>query len=182
MVSRLEYSTLTEVARVCGIALLMASTTTAIIHQPSYASSPTFQCDKSQGKPVTFVRIGDGTKRPIIRWGEEKFFSSKLTALERCKQVSYRFQQNYDSGNLKTIISGKINGYPVVCAAVSTNDVCTRKTVLFTLKRGSNARLAAERLLDQRGLASGKIQNQSSDDTQIYIDFDTFLNNIKPEP
>ena len=182
MVSRLEHSTLTKVARLSGIALLMASTTTVIIHQPSYASSPTFQCAKSQGKPVTFVRIGDGTKRAIIRWGEEKFFSSKLTALERCKQVSYRFQQNYDSGNLKTIISGKINGYPVVCAAVSTNDVCTSKTVLFTLKQGSNAKLAAERLLDQRGLASGKIPNQNSDNTQIYVDFDTFLNNIQPEP
>ncbi len=182
MVSRLEYSTLAKVARASGIALLMASTTTVIIHQPSYASSPTFQCAKSQGKPVTFVRIGDGRKRPIIRWGEEKFFSSKLTALERCKQVSYRFQQNYDSGNLRTIISGKVNGYPVVCAALSTNDVCTSKTVLFTLKPGSNARRAAERLLDQRGLASGKIQNQNGDDTQVYIDFDTFLNNVQPEP
>ncbi|WP_375513420.1 COP23 domain-containing protein [uncultured Nostoc sp.] len=84
------------------------------------------------------MRRGDGKQIPIIHWGEEKFFSSKLTPLERCKQVSYRFQQNYDSGNLKTIISGKVNGYPVVCAAVSTNDVCTSKTILFTLKRGSN--------------------------------------------
>ncbi|MDF5712151.1 MAG: COP23 domain-containing protein [Nostoc sp. S4] len=173
---------MTKVARVSGIALLMASTTTAIIHQPSYAGSSTFQCAKSQGKPTTFVRMEDGRKIPIIRWSDEKFFSSRLTALERCKQVSYRFQQNYDSGNLRTIISGKINSYPVVCAAVSTNDVCTNKTVLFTLKPGSNARQAAERLLDKRGLASGKIQNQNSDDTQIYVDFDTFLNNIQPEP
>ncbi|MEH1874601.1 hypothetical protein [Nostoc sp.] len=40
MVSRLEHSTLTKVARLSGIALLMASTTTVIIHQPSYAALP----------------------------------------------------------------------------------------------------------------------------------------------
>ncbi|BAY27617.1 hypothetical protein NIES2100_74420 [Calothrix sp. NIES-2100] len=181
MVGNLVSSILTKGARVSGVALLMASTTTVIMHQPSYASSPAFRCAKSQGKPATVVYTEDGLPRPIIRWSDEKFFSSKLTALERCKQVSYRFQQNYDSGNLRTIISGTVNGYPVVCAAVSTNDVCTSKSVLFTLKRGANARLAAERLLDRRGLASGRILNQNNDDTQIYVDFDTFLNNIPPE-
>lgn len=117
----------------------------------------------------------------MIRWVSSKDFSPNLTALERCKQVSYRFQRSYDNGTLRTIITGTINDYPVVCAAVSTNDACTEKTLLFTLKRGSNARLAVEKLLDQRGLAAGKIQDQSSDDTQLYIDFDTYLNSIQTE-
>lgn len=182
MVGRLVSSPLTKVARFSGLALLMTLTTSVIIHQPSYAGRQTFNCAVSKGKPTTFVRTEDGRKIPIIRWGTDKIFPSKLTPLERCQQVSYRFQQNYDSGNLRTLISGNVNGYPVVCAAVSTNDTCTRTTVLFTLKRGANARLAAERLLDQRGLASGRIINQSSDDTQIYVDFETFLHNIPPEP
>jgi Circadian oscillating protein COP23 len=182
MVGKLVSSTLTKGARISGVALLMAFTTTVIMHQPSYAGSPTFDCRQSQGKPTTFVHTEDRIPKPIIRWSDEKFFASKLTPLERCKQVSYRFQQNYDSGNLRTIISGKVNGYPVVCAAVNTNDVCTSKTVLFTLKRGANARLAAERLLDRRGLASGRIVNQTGDDTQIYVDFEAFLNNATPEP
>jgi hypothetical protein len=73
-----------------------------------------------------------------------------------------------------------MNGYPVVCAGASTNDTCTSRTVLFTLRRGSNPRKAAEALLDQRGLASGRIQNQNGDNTQIYVDFDTFLENVQP--
>lgn len=54
-------------------------------------------------------------------------------------------------------------------------------TVLFTLKPGSNAKVVVQSLFDRRALASGQIQNQSNDDTQIYIDFDTYLNNLQPE-
>lgn len=68
-----------------------------------------------------------------------------------------------------------------MCAVVSTNDVCSDRTVLFTPKPGSNAKLVVQSLFVRRALASGQIQNQSNDDTQIYIDFDTYLNNLQPE-
>ena len=118
----------------------------------------------------------------IIRWVSSKYFSSKLTPLQRCQEVSYRFQRSSDNGTLKTLITGTLNGQPVVCAGASTNDTCTEKTLLFTLKRGSNAKQAVERLLDRRALAAGQIQNQSSDNTQIYIDFDTYLNSVATQP
>lgn len=68
-----------------------------------------------------------------------------------------------------------------MCAVVSTNDACSDRTVLFTPKPGANAKLVVQSLCDRRALASGQIQNQSNDDTQIYIDFDTYLNNLQPE-
>lgn len=179
MVSRLVSSTLTKVTKISGIALLMAFSAAVMTSQPSYANRQTFKCAMNQGQPATFVRTGDRREIPIIRWGNGNFYYSKLSPLQRCQQVSRRFQQNYDSGNLRTIISGTMNGYPVVCAAASTNDSCNSRTVLFTLKRGSNPRKAVEALLDQRGLASGRIQNQNGDNTQIYIDFDTFLENVQ---
>jgi hypothetical protein len=116
----------------------------------------------------------------MIRWVES--FSPKMSPLERCKQVSYRFQRNYDQGVLNTIITGKMNGHPVVCAAESTNDDCTERTLLFTLKPGTNAKRVVERLLDRNALAAGKILNQSTDNTQIYIDFNIYLHSLPSEP
>lgn len=176
MTFRLLSQTLTHVA-ICGITLLTTFTTTAQ-PQPSYASNPKFFCAQSKGVPVTFVRREDGRNVPMIRWVSS--FSS-LTPLQRCREVSRRFQRSYDNGTLKTIITGTLNKQSVVCAVVSTNDACSDRTVLFTLKPGANAKLVVQSLFDRRALASGQIQNQSNDDTQIYIDFDTYLNNLQPE-
>ncbi len=123
---------LTKVARVCGIALLTTFTTTAIIYQHSYASSTTFFCAKTKGYPVTFAKTWDGRNTPMIRWVSSTYFSSNLAPLVRCQQVAQRFQRSYDNGTLKKIISGTLNGYPVICAAINTGDACTTHTLLFT--------------------------------------------------
>ena len=175
MALKLLSLTLTHVA-ICGLAMLV--TTTTAQPQPSYASKPKFSCAKSKDVPVTFASREDGRKVPMIRWVSS--FSS-LTPLERCQQVSKRFQRSFENGTLKTIITGTLNKQSVVCAVVSTNDACSSNTVLFTLKPGANAKDVVKRLFDRRALASGEIQNQSKDDTQIYIDFDTYLNNLQPE-
>jgi hypothetical protein len=173
---------LTKVARVSGVALLTIFTTTAIIHQPSYADGTTFFCAKSKGVPVTYAKTQNGRRIPMIRWVSSNYFSSDLTPLVRCKQVAQRFQKNYDNGSLKNIITGTLKDYPVVCAAVSRNDDCTSDTLLFTLKRGANATHAVESLLDRRALGAGKVQQQSGDNTQILIDFNIYLNSVPEEP
>jgi Circadian oscillating protein COP23 len=172
---------LTRFLTIFGIASLTAFSVNALINQPSYAIKATFFCEMKNSVPTTFVSTSDGKKIAMIRWVSQDYFSKDLSPLGRCQQVSRRFQKNLDNGTLRTIVTGTLNGLPVVCAAVSTNDRCTNSTMLFTLKRGANARLAVERLLDRRGLASGKIQNQSNDDTQIYVDFDTYLNSVPAE-
>jgi hypothetical protein len=170
---------LSKVFKTSGVALLATFTTITIFHQPSYGDRILFSCKVTKNTPTTYVRTSLGQEIPIIRW-VQNFFPG-ITPLERCRQVSRKFQVNADQGFLKTITTGKINGYPVVCAAKSTNDSCTSQTVLFTLKPGTNPKIAVERLLDRRGLAAGKVSNQSSDDNQIYVDFETYLYNIPPE-
>jgi Circadian oscillating protein COP23 len=174
MAFKLLSLTLTNVA-ICGLAMLV---TTTIAPQLSYAGNRKFSCAQSGGVPATFASREDGRTVPIIRWA---YSFSSLTPLQRCQQVSDRFQRSYDNGTLKTIITGTLNKQPVVCAVVSTNDACSSSNVLFTLKPGSNPRDVIKRLFDRRALASGEIQNQSRDDTQIYIDFDTYLNSLQPE-
>ncbi|OKH14085.1 hypothetical protein NIES592_12295 [Fischerella major NIES-592] len=182
MSNRLLSPMLTKVVRFCGIALLTTLTTTTIIHQPSYASSTTFFCAKSKGVPVTYAKTQNGRRIPMIRWVSSNYFPSDLTPLVRCQQVAYRFQKNYDNGSLKNIISGTLQNYPVVCVAVSRNDDCTSDTLLFTLKRGANARQAVESLLNRHALAAGKVQQQSGDNTQILVDFNIYLNSLPEEP
>ena len=177
MVYKLLNPALRKVARVYKIVLLTVFTATTI-NQPSYANNIKFFCEQSKGIPTTFARREDGRKIPIIRWVSSYSF---LTPLQRCQEVSRRFQRSYDNGTLKTITTGMINEHSVICAVVSTNDACTNPNVLFTLKPGDNGKVVLERLLDRRSLAGSMIQNQSSDDSQIYIDFETYLNYLQPE-
>ncbi|AKG23728.1 COP23 domain-containing protein [Calothrix sp. 336/3] len=150
--------------------------------EASWANSTKFKCEK-KGKNdyITYAVNTDGRRTPMIRWNSD-YFSPEWKPEKRCSDVSRRFQRGYDNGTLRTIITGKINGYPVVCGVPSTSDTCNRNNMLFTLKRGANAKQAVEKLLDRRALSAGKIQNQSSDDTEIHLDFDIYLNNLSPEP
>jgi Circadian oscillating protein COP23 len=169
---------LAKSVKVSTIALLSASAIAVTINQPSQAVSTDFFCGTNKGTPTTFARTSDGKKLPIIRWTSQL---SGLSPQQRCQAVSRKFQKNFDNGTLITIISGTINKQPVICAAASTNDVCTESTVLFTLKPGSNPRKVIQSLFDRRALASGEIQNQSSDDSHIAIDFDAYLSGLTAE-
>ncbi|MBW4615008.1 MAG: COP23 domain-containing protein [Desmonostoc vinosum HA7617-LM4] len=180
MKHRLFVQVLAGVTRAFAIATLILSSTVAT-NQPTDANGITFFCGKDKGIPATKARIQRGD-RTIVRWVSDDYFPRDLTPQKRCTQVSRRFQKNLDNQNLKTIITGTLNKQPVVCAAVSTNDTCTNSTLLFTLKRGANPRLAMQRILDRRGLERGEILNQSSDNTQIYIDFNTYINSLSVEP
>lgn len=162
------------------IASLSAFTTTAIINQPSYASGTTFYCGKSKGVPITFARTQDGRNVPMIKWVSLDYFSKEWTNERRCKEVSRRFQRSYDNGTLKYIKTGTLRGETVVCAAASQNAACTDSTLLFTLKRGSNAKLTMRRLLNRRGLVAGNVLNETSEDA-VNIIFDEYLNNATDE-
>ncbi|PHJ65240.1 hypothetical protein VF14_14365 [Nostoc linckia z18] len=168
--------------RLIGIvtAALSAFTTTATINQPSYASGTTFYCAKSNGVPITFARTQDGRKVPMIRWVSQDYFPKEWTNERRCQEVSRRFQRSYDNGTLKYIKTGTLRGETVVCAAPNQNAACTNSTLLFTLKRGSNAKLTMRRLLNRRGLVAGNVLNETSEDT-VNIIFDEYLNNATDE-
>ncbi|MBD2775756.1 COP23 domain-containing protein [Iningainema tapete] len=141
-----------------GVAIALSATAT--LNQPSYAQGATFYCDKSNGVPTTFARTQDGKNLPMIRWVTDYFQGTSLTPLRRCQEVSRRFQSNYDNGTLRYIKAGMLKGLPVVCAAAQLDATCTDRTLLFTLKAGSNPDATARQLFDRRALAAGQIVNQ----------------------
>ncbi len=164
-----------------GVAI--AFSTTATLNQASYAEGATFYCGKSNGEPTTFVRTQDGKKLPMIRWVSDYF--TGLTPQQRCQQVSRRFQRSYDNGTLRYIKAGMLNGQPVVCAASEKNAACTDRTLLFTLKRGSDPDATARQLFDRRALAAGNTVNQSGGDKSnepVNIDVEAYLYFTSSQP
>lgn len=151
-------------------------------HLPSHAQTATFFCGSSGGVPVTYARTPRGNI-PMIRWLDNSSFGGNWNRQRRCEDVSQRFQRNYDNGTMQTIATGRLNGYPVVCAASSQDEPCTENTLLFTLKSGANASRVVQRLLDKRGLAAGTLVNQSAceGDCPTYINFETYLSTATPE-
>ena len=166
------------VTRTVTLASLTVLATTAVSNQPSYAGSATFYCGQSKGVPVTFARTQDGRKRAIIHWTSNAYFPPPWTAQRRCEEVSRRFQRSYDNGTLKNINPGVLKNQPVICAGTRLNAPCTDNNLLFTLKRGSDPSVTLSRLLDQRGLAAGRILSE----TGFNVDFQLFLENATVEP
>ncbi|WP_246162666.1 MULTISPECIES: COP23 domain-containing protein [Brasilonema] len=169
---------LTWSVRVFSLATLTTIATTITLNQPSYAESPTFSCGKSNGVPTTFVRTQDGKDLPVIRWFSKYFSGTGLTPEQRCLEVSRRFQRSYDNGTLRYIKPGTLKGQPVVCAVAEKSAACTDTTLLFTLKRDSDADATARQLFDRRALAAGKTVNQNGGDRSndpVNIDVEAYL-------
>ncbi len=171
---------LTWGVRVFGVGMLTTFITTTILNQPSFARNAVFRCDtgrfKGKSVPTTFVLTQDGRKRPLIYWDSPYF--PGLTPLERCQQVSYRFQRSYDNGTLRYIKTGILNRQPVVCATAERNAPCTNNNFLFTLKPGSDPDATARQLFDRRALAAGNATNQSGGEASndpVSIDIEAFL-------
>jgi hypothetical protein len=157
-------------------ALTAIGTTTAVV-QPSWAGSATFFCGIRNGIPSTYAKTPRGNAK-IISWVGNSF-PPPWTPMQRCLEVSRRFERNYANGLLKTIKTGTLRGNSVVCAARSQSDPCTDRTLLFTLKPGSNPNFTVRRLLDRNGLAAGNVLLESTctEDCPIYVNVDTFLDN-----
>lgn len=174
---------LTRFTRGLGVVALTAISTSAILNQPADAGGTTFLCGttkyQNRNVPATFARAQDGKRVLMIRWVERDYYGEQWSSQRRCREVSRRFQRSYDHGTLKYITEGIINGKPVICAPVSAVDSCTEKTILFTLKQGANAKEVLQQLLDRRGLAAGRVLNETN--RSYIIDVDFYLNNAQSE-
>jgi Circadian oscillating protein COP23 len=162
--------------------LVVSISTIALFCQPSRAGNNSFFCANVNRQPVTLVRTPRGNVS-LVRWTSNNYFSPPWTAQKRCQEVARRFQRNYDNGTLKYINTGTLNGEPVVCAAVNKDDACTNRTLLFTLKRGSDADATLQRLMDRRGLASGYVLSETgpgSVDMERYLEGASVEKNVSP--
>jgi hypothetical protein len=177
----LSYQRLREISRTynpTGIAysltitLLATTATTIAFNQPSYGESTTFFCAVSKKIPVTFARTVDGKKIPMIRWVSK---NSSLTPMQRCIEVSRKFQKSYDNGSLANIKTGTIRREKVICAPIRVNEACTNSNLLFTLKPGSGPSLTLQRLLNTRASASNGLEESGGNSSETSINIDTFL-------
>ncbi len=71
---------------------------------------------------------------------------SITTSVLFCQPSRAGNESFFNSGTLKYISTGIMNAEPVVCAAVNQDDTCTNRTLLFTLKQGSDADATLKKL------------------------------------
>ncbi len=141
-----------------------------------------FYCgiNNSDNSPATLVQHPNRGEVVFINWKSNYFGASGWTPGKRCTEVSQRFQKYQQQGSLNYVVSGSMNGYPVVCAANSPNEGCNGR-LLFTLQKGTNPNIVIEQIyarnidansdpLDQE--AGGLLVNSSG---KIVLHVDSFL-------
>jgi len=102
-----------------------------------------FFCGTDEGKPATIARLqenGKTTLKTLIIWEIDDF--KGYPPEKRCTLVSQKFQDNQNTGNLKYIVSGKANTWPVLCASKQNYNYivdCPDSNVLMTLLPGDDS-------------------------------------------
>lgn len=157
----------------------------ASVQSPVRTSRITFECHTSAttNLPTTYAITPQGA-RPLIRWNSEYFSEAGYTPQVRCQQVAAKFQSFADSGQLKYLTAGAVNGQSAICVANTPSSPCTASTVLFTLKPGSDANERLRKLFNlSAGSASSAdiLYESSAQDDSAYIDFDKYLSSTTIE-
>jgi hypothetical protein len=62
--------------------------------------------------------------------------------------VTQKFQKAYDEGRFNYLTTGRVKGYPIICAISRTDDPCDGNSQLFTLKPHDNPDLVLQQLMD----------------------------------
>lgn len=167
-------------------AALVAVGATIAFEQPSQAQTR-FECmpprispNQTQW-PTTYAFTAEGLK-PVIRWNSQAFSQAGYTPMERCRQVTERFNTLYERPEgIGIITTGYLNGLPVVYSPVHGGERANRDNLLFTLKKNEDAALTVQKLFDVRAGAAGALFESSADGDSITIDFKKFLENTPVE-
>lgn len=148
---------------------LLTASGSIVANSPVYSQEPLFSCDTSGGVPATVVQSPKHGSVKIIEWKTTEF-GDKFSPEARCNAVSQKFQQYAMAGTLKYFTTGSVNRQPVICAVASKNAPCNSQSMLYTLKKGTNARTTLKQLLDLRSGSSNSALNET--ESRIYVDFD----------
>ena len=116
-----------------------------------------FFCGTDGGEPATIARLsqnnGNTIPKTLIIWKIDDF--KGYPPEKRCRLVSQKFQDNQNTGNLKYIVSGKANSWPVLCASKQNYNYivdCPDPNVLMTLLQGDDSQEMIRKL---EGLNTG---------------------------
>ena len=158
--------------------LVFASSLGVVCSQVSSAATPgPFSCDQSNPQEPKTVAYGT----PIINWNSHEFDESGYTPLQRCLEVSDKFNSFRENGQLDYITAGIVNDLPVVCAA-APGDSCNGKNQLFTLSSKNRENLAEvlQTLFDSRYGVKDSVVNES--EPRLYIDVNKMLSSLHSSP
>jgi hypothetical protein len=109
-----------------------------------------YTCLERNGKSTTVVDTRRG-RIELIVWQSNFFQGSGWDPQSRCEEVSSRFQQFSDTGELRYVTTGKINGYNVICVADSERpqqNICQNNGLLITLEPNDNPEQVKNELFD----------------------------------
>jgi hypothetical protein len=164
-----------------GLTSVTFASFTALLGQPSFAADASFFCGISpEGTPTTYAKTQWGD-RPMIRW--VSWTLSGYSPLQRCKEVSGRFQTYRNNGTLRYITTGFMNNRPVVCVSSQNGGGC--QGLLFTLKPNESASRVVQRLFDlgEGAAASPLFESSGSggDASAISLDVDQLVNSKPAE-
>lgn len=134
---------------IAGCALIAALGTSALT-QPATASPAaekySASCDTSRKVPRTVVAVNGKTAGTIFHWKSKVFDKAGYDALLRCRIVSPKINNFFESEGKLYIKNGTMNNLPVICLTNSVDGAC--QETLFTLKPGQDGRKTLEKLLD----------------------------------
>jgi Circadian oscillating protein COP23 len=99
----------------------------------------TFQCNKRKSIPATIAKIQDSGELLLILWSSDFFKPAGYNAQVRCNQVSARFAAYSKDASPIYLMTGKMNGQPVICLTSKDDGRCGEgislsNGLLFTLK------------------------------------------------
>jgi len=151
---------------------------TATMTQSGEAQSRNrYFCAIRGGVPTTLARTPRGNV-PMISWVSHL---GGRDPLQRCQEVTQRFQNFSNNGMLRFLRSGTLNGQPVLCVARFRGGTCDSNAVLITLGSGQNPQLVRQQLIDIGSRAnSGPIRLRSNDvifyeEGEPYVNIDKLL-------
>ena len=163
---------------ILGLGIMVGAIATSI--QSSLAEQK-FACDEAQLSTSVQSHWGE---LPMIRWSDNSF-APPYTPLERCREVTDRFNTFHSNGTLKYMSTGTMNNYPVICVAGYKGGDCLPEGLLITLRQGRDPDIALKRILDSRIWSTSKTVQLSSEnenglvsevDGKVFVDVEGLLN------
>ncbi|MGK7947133.1 MAG: COP23 domain-containing protein [Microcystaceae cyanobacterium] len=138
-----------------------------------------YTCVSKQGIPRTVVDTKRG-KIELIIW-ESQVFGSQWSPESRCQEVTQRFQDFSDAGNLRYVTTGKMNGYNVICVGDQRTNgyTCDRDGLLITLQPSDHPPSVMKDLFDVNNRVSkGPLRRLGPRPRRFVINLDEFLDDV----
>ncbi|OCR02028.1 hypothetical protein BCD67_07580 [Oscillatoriales cyanobacterium USR001] len=139
--------------RLVEIVPVSTQPTPTLTPTPTPTPTPTrdpgrFYCGRTtDGRFATVVSHPNRDSLTMIIWENNEFANSVWSPEQQCKEVSARFNNFQQSGQLRNIIAGKINNLPVVCAVPNENSRCSSNNVLMTFRSEEDAKQFIKKII-----------------------------------